>query len=102
MVDPDRAPAALTTLAQKEELLAGLGVDRLVVLPFDAALAALSPEEFAREVLAGALGARQVVVGETFRFGRDGTGTRAGSPRSARSWASRWVRSRPCSGGAGP
>jgi riboflavin kinase/FMN adenylyltransferase len=70
LVAPDRAPGALTTLAQKEELLAGLGVDRLAVLPFDAAVAALSPEAFAREVLASSLGARHVVVGESFRFGR--------------------------------
>ena len=67
---PERAPAALTTLAQKEELLAGLGVDRLAVLAFDPAVAALSAEAFAREVLAEALGARHVVVGESFRFGR--------------------------------
>jgi riboflavin kinase/FMN adenylyltransferase len=70
LLDPGRAPAAITTLAQKEELLAGLGVDRLAVLAFDAAVAALSPEDFARQVLAGSLGARQVVVGESFRFGR--------------------------------
>jgi riboflavin kinase/FMN adenylyltransferase len=67
---PQAAPAALTTLAQKEELVAGLGIDRLVVVPFDARLAALSPEDFAREVLQRALGARHVVVGESFRFGR--------------------------------
>jgi riboflavin kinase / FMN adenylyltransferase len=66
---PAHAPAALTTLAQKEELLAGLGVDRLAVLPFDAQLARLSPEEFARAVLRDTLGARAVVVGESFRFG---------------------------------
>jgi len=66
---PDRAPAALTTLAQKEELLAGLGIDRLAVLPFDATVAGLSPEAFARGVLREALGARDVVVGESFRFG---------------------------------
>jgi len=66
---PAHAPAALTTLAQKEELLAGLGVDRLAVLPFDAELARLSPEEFARAVLRDTLGARDVVVGESFRFG---------------------------------
>jgi riboflavin kinase/FMN adenylyltransferase len=70
VVSPDRAPAALNTLAQKEELLAGLGVDRLAVLPFDASVAGLRPEAFAREVLAEALGARHVVVGEAFRFGR--------------------------------
>ena len=69
VLDPAGAPAALSTPAQKEELLAGLGVDRLAVLPFDAAVAALSPEAFAREVLAEALGARHVVVGESFRFG---------------------------------
>jgi riboflavin kinase / FMN adenylyltransferase len=66
---PDRAPAALTTLDQKEELLAGLGVERLAVLRFDSALARLSPEAFARAVLRETLGARDVVVGESFRFG---------------------------------
>jgi riboflavin kinase / FMN adenylyltransferase len=71
------APAALTTLDQKEELLALLGVDRLAVLPFDAALAALSPGAFAREVLQGALGARHVVVGESFRFGHGRAGDAA-------------------------
>jgi riboflavin kinase/FMN adenylyltransferase len=69
VLGPGRAPAALTTLAQKEELLALLGVDRLAVLPFDARVARLSPDAFAREVLHAALGARHVVVGESFRFG---------------------------------
>src|SRR5512143_1459565 len=66
---PAHAPAALTTLAQKKELLAGLGVDRLAFLPFDAGIARLSPEEFARAVLRDTLRARDVVVGESFRFG---------------------------------
>ena len=81
VLDPARAPAALTTLAQKEELLAGLGVDVLAVLPFDAGVAALSPEAFALEVLSGALGARHVVVGESFRFGhrREGDARRLGA-----------------------
>jgi riboflavin kinase/FMN adenylyltransferase len=74
LVAPERAPGALTTLAQKQELLAALGVDCLAVLPFDAAVAALSPEAFAREVLAGSLGARHVVVGESFRFGHGRAG----------------------------
>jgi riboflavin kinase/FMN adenylyltransferase len=74
---PQAAPAALTTLAQKEELVAALGIDRLVVVPFDARLAGLSPDAFAREVLQQALGARHVVVGESFRFGRG----REGDPR---------------------
>ena len=74
---PQAAPAALTTLAQKEELLAALGVDRLVVVPFDRRLAGLAPEAFATEVLEQAVGARHVVVGESFRFGRG----RAGDPQ---------------------
>jgi riboflavin kinase / FMN adenylyltransferase len=75
---PQAAPAALTTLAQKQELVAALGVDRLVVVPFDARLAALAPEAFATEVLQQSVGARHVVVGESFRFGRG----RAGDPRA--------------------
>jgi len=65
---PSAAPAALTTLAQKEELVAALGIDRLVVVPFDARLAALSPEAFAREVLQQAVGASHVVVGDPRRL----------------------------------
>jgi riboflavin kinase/FMN adenylyltransferase len=66
---PDAAPVALSTLAQKEELVTALGIDRLVALAFDERLAALSPAAFVREVLASMLGARHVVVGESFRFG---------------------------------
>jgi riboflavin kinase/FMN adenylyltransferase len=69
VLGPGLTPAALTTLAQKEELLALLGVDRLAVLPFDPGVARLPPDAFAREVLHGAIGARHVVVGESFRFG---------------------------------
>jgi len=66
---PDAAPSALSTLAQKEELVTALGIDRLVALAFDERLAALSPAAFVREVLGSMLGARHVVVGESFRFG---------------------------------
>jgi riboflavin kinase/FMN adenylyltransferase len=71
---PQAAPSVLTTLAQKEERVAELGVERLVVLGFDAAVAELSPDRFARAVLREALGARHVVVGESFRFGRGRAG----------------------------
>jgi riboflavin kinase / FMN adenylyltransferase len=70
VLHPGRAPSALTTLDQKEEILGELGVDVLAVLPFDASVAALAPEAFARVVLHETLGARDVVVGESFRFGR--------------------------------
>lgn len=54
---------------EKLELLEPLGVRQLVLVPFDAALAALSPEAFVAQVLAGSLEARQVAVGDNFRFG---------------------------------
>jgi riboflavin kinase/FMN adenylyltransferase len=69
LLDPARAPATLTTLDQKGELLAALGVDAFVVLPFTAELARRPAEEFVRQVLVRALEARMVVVGEDFRFG---------------------------------
>jgi riboflavin kinase/FMN adenylyltransferase len=71
---PERAPAALMTLAQKVEALVALGLPRVAVLPFDAALAALPAESFARELLAERLQARLVVVGTGFRFGRGRSG----------------------------
>jgi riboflavin kinase / FMN adenylyltransferase len=74
VLSPDRAPSALMTLDQKADILAGLGVDKLAVLPFTRELASESPEDFARLVLAEALGARLVVVGSNFRFGRGRTG----------------------------
>src|SRR5438046_6534854 len=69
VVAPESAPKLLTTLAAKTELLAGLGVDELVVIPFDGSFAAQSPQEFIDHVLVERLGARRVSVGENFRFG---------------------------------
>jgi riboflavin kinase/FMN adenylyltransferase len=54
---------------EKLELLEPLGIRQLVLLPFDAALAALQPDEFVARVLAEQLQARRVAVGENFRFG---------------------------------
>lgn len=74
VLHPDRAPLRLMTVAQKGDLLAGLGIDVLAVLPFTRAVAGLSPADFAASVLRGALGARAVVVGEGFRFGKGRSG----------------------------
>jgi riboflavin kinase/FMN adenylyltransferase len=74
VLSPDRAPVSLTTLDQKAEILAALGVDRLAVLPFTVELSRREPEDFARDVLHQALGARVVVVGSSFRFGRGRSG----------------------------
>jgi riboflavin kinase/FMN adenylyltransferase len=72
---PERAPAALSTAAQKAELLGGLGLDAIAVLPFSLEVARLEPEEFVRRILVAELGIQWVVVGEGFRFGRAQAGT---------------------------
>ena len=77
VLQPDRAPSALTTLDQKAEALAALGISHLAVLEFTREVAGRSAEEFARGVLGGTLGARAVVVGANFRFGRGRSGDAA-------------------------
>jgi riboflavin kinase / FMN adenylyltransferase len=71
---PEHAPVMLTTLDQRVELLGGLGVDAVLVLPFTRDVAAWSPEEFIDRVLVGALHATAVVVGSNFRFGHKAAG----------------------------
>ena len=55
--------------------LAKLGVEHLYELPFDKNLASLTPDAFARDVLANGLGLSHVVVGSDFRFGKGRAGT---------------------------
>jgi riboflavin kinase/FMN adenylyltransferase len=71
---PAVAPVLLSTLDQRVSLLGSLGADAVLVLPFSAELAALTPDEFARRVLADRLRARHVVVGDNFRFGNRAAG----------------------------
>ena len=59
---------------EKLELLEPLGIRQLVLVPFNRALAALSPETFVERVLAGQLQARRVAVGDNFRFGAGRSG----------------------------
>src|SRR5690242_6291442 len=74
VVAPDAAPKLLTPLTVKADLIEGLGVQELVVIPFDGAFAAQSPEDFISDVLLGTLDAREVRVGENFRFGHRAKG----------------------------
>ena len=71
---PELAPARIGTLRDKLTELARCGVQQTVVLPFDARLAAQSPDAFIDEVLVRGLGARYVLVGDDFRFGRQRAG----------------------------
>ena len=66
---PELAPARIATLRDKLGELERCGIDQCVVLPFNARLAAKSPEAFIQEVLLSGLGARYVLVGDDFRFG---------------------------------
>jgi len=72
--DPEGDPFRLTNADQQARLLADLGVERLYRLPFDAALAGLSDEAFAREVLAQGLGVRHVAAGADITFGKGRSG----------------------------
>jgi riboflavin kinase / FMN adenylyltransferase len=74
VVAPDSAPKLLTPLAVKADLIAGLGVQELVVIPFDGSFAAQSAQEFIDRELVERLGARTVSVGENFRFGHKAKG----------------------------
>ena len=72
---PDAPPFRLMNAEARANRLAKLGVAELYELPFDKALANLTPEDFARDVLSAGLGVSHVVVGADFRFGK----ARAGS-----------------------
>ena len=74
---PEKMPRLLTPLAIKRDLIADLGVEELVVIPFDRAFSRKPAEQFIDEVLVGKLEAEQVSVGENFHFGRDQGGTPA-------------------------
>jgi riboflavin kinase/FMN adenylyltransferase len=74
IVAPQHTPKLLTTLERKAQLIASLGVQELIVVPFDAAFAQRSAASFVDDVLVGALAARQVAIGENFRFGHKAQG----------------------------
>jgi riboflavin kinase/FMN adenylyltransferase len=74
VIAPHALPKLLQTFPLKRDLIAGLGVDELVVIPFDRSFAEHSAEEFVEEVLVNRLNASHVSVGENFRFGKGAKG----------------------------
>jgi len=74
VVAPQHTPRLLTTLPRKAELIASLGVEELMVIPFDPDFASRSAASFIDDVLVGALGAVEVSIGENFRFGHRAQG----------------------------
>ena len=68
------APARLTPFREKFRLLAEQGIDKLVCLRFQESLAAMQAEDFVQDLFVDALGARRVIIGDDFRFGKNRDG----------------------------
>jgi len=75
VLHPQALPKLLTSFEQKRDLIGGLAVEELVVIPFDREFASKTADEFVEQVLVGQLGATQVSIGENFRFGKKAQGT---------------------------
>ena len=75
VLNPSAAPKLLMPFEVKRDVLEGIGVEELVVIPFDREFTKLTAEEFIEDVLIERLGAEAVSVGENFRFGTRATGT---------------------------
>lgn len=71
---PASAPARLTTLREKLELLAESGVTQTMICPFNASFAALSADDFIERVLVQGCRVKHLIIGDDFRFGRGRTG----------------------------
>ncbi len=69
VLHPERAPLRLTSMDQRCDLLASVGVDAVLVMEFTRELAQMTPQEFVETVFVNALHARAVIVGEDVRFG---------------------------------
>jgi len=74
VVHPDALPKLLDSFPIKRDLIAGLDVDELVVIPFDREFSERSAEDFVEHELVERLGAELVSVGENFRFGKGARG----------------------------
>jgi riboflavin kinase/FMN adenylyltransferase len=74
VLHPEATPKLLQSAQIKRDTIAGLGVEELVVIPFDREFASKPPERFVKEVLVERLDATHVSVGENFRFGRKAEG----------------------------
>ena len=75
VIHPEATPKLISPFPVKRDLIAGLGVEELVVIPFDRSFSEQSAEDFVQQVLLDRLGAGRVSVGENFRFGKGARGT---------------------------
>jgi riboflavin kinase/FMN adenylyltransferase len=77
VIHPEAAPKLIMPFEIKRDVIDGLGVDELVVIPFDKGFSEIEAEQFCSLVLIETLGAERVAVGENFRFGKRARGDRA-------------------------
>ncbi|MFN8218340.1 MAG: bifunctional riboflavin kinase/FAD synthetase [Solirubrobacterales bacterium] len=77
ILHPEALPKLIMPFSVKRDVIAGLGVEELVVIPFDEEFAKRSAEDFIESVLVGTLRATVVSVGENFRFGAKARGDAA-------------------------
>ena len=74
VIHPEAAPKLIMPFEIKRDVIEGLGVSELVVIPFDQGFSHIEAEEFCSRILVETLGAREVSVGENFRFGAKAKG----------------------------
>jgi riboflavin kinase/FMN adenylyltransferase len=74
VLHPEAAPKLIMPFEIKRDVIEGLGVEELVVIPFDDTFSGISAEDFCSSILCEQLDARRVSVGENFRFGTKAKG----------------------------
>ena len=74
VINPEAAPKLIMAPEVKRDVIDGLGVDELVVIPFDKEFSKITAEDFIDGILVERLGAKTVSVGENFRFGAKAKG----------------------------
>ncbi len=75
ILHPVAAPKLLMPFDVKRDVLDGLGVDEMIVIPFDESFTKITADQFIEEILLARLGAEEVSVGDNFRFGQKAQGT---------------------------
>jgi riboflavin kinase/FMN adenylyltransferase len=74
VIHPEATPKLIMPFSIKRDVIEGLGVSELVVIPFDEEFSRIDPERFSDEILVDRLRAKRVSVGENFRFGAKAKG----------------------------
>jgi riboflavin kinase/FMN adenylyltransferase len=74
VIHPEAAPKLIMPFEVKRDVIEGLGVSELVIIPFDENFSKITAEEFCSQILVSRLGAERVSVGENFRFGAKAKG----------------------------